>query len=97
MLSIAEPSDQAAIQFEEVDVVDDNFEVHVVQSTFATILPSEIPLPARSVSFILLSNFGSTSPVPALGLIVTFPFPSAYMTKIELPDIWDPIPNPTHE
>jgi hypothetical protein len=82
VLSIALPEFQAAIQFDDVDVVEDKYEEQVVQRTFATILPSTMPLPARSCTWILLSYFGSTSPVPFLGLMVTFPVPSAYMTNM---------------
>jgi hypothetical protein len=67
--------------------------------TFAIMLSPTIPLPSNNVTPLIsvLSNSGSTCPwFPSLALIVTFPFPSAYMTNIFAPDICPPIPSPTH-
>ena len=96
VVSNAEPEFHAAIQFEDADVVDDNLEVQLVQRTLATIFPPTMPLPESNATVILLSYFGSTSPVPFRGESVTFPAPSVYMTKMVLPDIWEPIPRAAH-
>lgn len=96
VVSRAEPEFHAAIQFEDVDVVDDNLELQLVQRTLATMFPSTMPLPESNSTVMLLSYFGSTCPVPFRGDSVTLPVPSEYITKMVLPDIWEPMPRATH-
>jgi len=98
VLSIALPIDHAAIHGEEVDEEDES-SLHVVHCIFAIIFEPTIPLPSSRVNpdVKIESSAGSTCPCPpSLTPTVTFPFPSAYMTKIVAPAIAVPMPNPTH-
>jgi hypothetical protein len=63
----------------------------------AVIMPLVIPDPSRRVPWTADEEVGMIWPVAFLGERVTlFPLLDAYMMNIEAPDIWLPVPIPTH-
>jgi len=97
VLSRALPDFQAHIQGEDEEVtLRVSPQPDPVHLTFATIFEPTIPEPSSNVRFAFELYCGWTCPVPVRGEMVTFPLPSAYITKMFAPDICVPIPRPTH-